>query len=148
MSNKIDKISPLGKRILQALKNQRLPKKHLYEGLGISRGTLDNWISGDTAPTHEEVGAMSNLLSIDLMAKDGKQVDSKIKTITVDAWNELIATRIDFQEAIKELISNNQFFKEDVRTHEREKDKLLDHNSRLIAIVERLTSANPTPHKA
>jgi|SRR5688572_19922437 len=145
MSNKIDKISPLGRRILQEIKNQRLTKKYLYSGLGISRGTLDNWISGDTVPSHEEVESMSNLLNIDLLGREGKS--SKVKTIELDAWGELIATRIDFQKTVKELISNNQFFKEDVQTHVKEKDRLLDHNSRLLAMVEKLFGTNPTPHK-
>lgn len=145
MSNKIDKISSIGRRILQEIKSQRLTKKHLYEGLGISRGTLDNWIYGDTKPNHEEVERMSKLLNIDLLSKEDNQ--AKVKVIGIDEWEELIATRIEFQKTVKELISNNQFFKEDVQTHTREKNKLLDHNSTLLDIVNRLIGSNPTLHK-
>lgn len=144
MSNKNDKISPLGERILQELKRQRFKKKNLYDGLGISRGTLDNWIAGTTTPSHEEVAEMSKILSIDLLHGQSKP---KVKTIELDAWEELIATRVEFQKTLKELIINNQFFKEDIETHAKEKSKILDQNSRLLALVERLTSMNPTPHK-
>src|SRR5688500_11916413 len=135
MSNKIDKISSIGRRILQEIKSQRLTKKHLYEGLGISRGTLDNWIYGTTTPNHEEVELMSKLLNIDLLSKEDNQ--AKVKVIGIDEWEELIATRVEFQKTVKELIINNQFFKEDVQTHAREKNKLLDHNSTLLDIVNR-----------
>lgn len=64
MSNKIDKISPLGKKILKALKDQRLRKKDIYDKMGISRGTLDNWISGATAPDHNQVELMFKILGI------------------------------------------------------------------------------------
>lgn len=64
MSNKIDKISPLGKRILEQIKSQRLTKKHVYDKMGISRGTLNNWISGATAPDHNELEKMLKILGI------------------------------------------------------------------------------------
>jgi transcriptional regulator with XRE-family HTH domain len=66
MSNKLTTISALGKEILQAIENQRLTKKYVYSKLGISRGTLDNWIFGATAPDHQELQKVYNLLNINV----------------------------------------------------------------------------------
>jgi transcriptional regulator with XRE-family HTH domain len=66
MSNKSTSFSQIGKEILQALEDQRLTKKFLYEKLDISRGTLDNWIYGITTPDHNEVQKIYDLLHINV----------------------------------------------------------------------------------
>lgn len=65
MSNKMTNNSTLGDKILNAIESQRLTKKYLYEKMGVSRGTLDNWISGETEPTHIQVSEMFKILGID-----------------------------------------------------------------------------------
>lgn len=95
MSNKLSKISSLGKKILGAIENQRITKKYVYENMDISRGTLDNWISGATAPSHLELDQLSKILDIDLQT--GEQIvrqtgnDGDIENITFmrDMWHKV-----------------------------------------------------------
>src|ERR687898_414432 len=70
----MNNISNLGREITQALEKQRLTKKWLYAKMGISRGTLDNWISGATAPDHNQLQEMYNFLGIGVHTE--KQVRS------------------------------------------------------------------------
>lgn len=99
MSNKIDKISSLGKEILQAIGNQRLTKKHVYDKLGISRGTLDNWISGATAPDHLELGELYKILGI------GSQ--SKIPEPTPISSSDLHTVLLESIRGINKLLDEN-----------------------------------------
>jgi transcriptional regulator with XRE-family HTH domain len=66
MSNNSANISAIGKEILQAIENQRLTKKYVYTKMGISRGTLDNWISGATAPGLSELQQLRKILDINV----------------------------------------------------------------------------------
>jgi transcriptional regulator with XRE-family HTH domain len=101
MPNKIDKISVLGGKILQAIEKQRLKKKDIYDGLGISRGTLDNWISGATSPSHEELLKMSNILNIDLLS--GETTILRDEHVTMDMWQLLKKNNEKFQQEIDRL---------------------------------------------
>jgi transcriptional regulator with XRE-family HTH domain len=69
MQNNSANISAIGKEILHAIESQRLTKKYVYEKMGISRGTLDNWISGVTAPGHAELQAIYQILNIGVKNK-------------------------------------------------------------------------------
>lgn len=64
MSRKNDKISPLGKRILEAIEEQGLTKTSLCQKMDISRSTLYSWISGATAPDSNEVQLLYRILNI------------------------------------------------------------------------------------
>lgn len=64
MSNKKYKISELGKEILQGIKNQHITKTNLALQMEITRATLYNWISGDTAPDHNELTKLYKILNI------------------------------------------------------------------------------------
>lgn len=95
MSNKLSKISSLGKKILDAVENQRVRKKFVYEKMGISRATLDNWIKGITEPSYIQIQQLSKILDIDLQA--GEQIvrqtgnDGDIENITFmrDMWHKV-----------------------------------------------------------
>ena len=86
MSNKIDNISAIGKRILKAIDDQRLRKKDIYEKMDISRQTLDNWISGATAPDHLQLESLYNILGIE---SNGSPKQENVKLIPADVWEEL-----------------------------------------------------------
>src|SRR5687768_15535319 len=107
MSNKIDKISALGKKILDSIGNQRLTKKYVYGKMGISRGTLDNWISGETAPTHLELNEMSKILNIDLTSEhpQTKNFGNEGEPITMELWLQLKKNNDKFQQEIDRLWS-------------------------------------------
>lgn len=94
MSNKLSKISSLGKKILDAVENQRVTKKYVYEKMDISRGTLDNWINGTTAPSHLELDQLSKILNINLQT--GQQLvtqtdNDDVENITFmrDMWHKV-----------------------------------------------------------
>lgn len=119
MSNKLTNISSLGKEILQAIENQRLTKKHVYDKMAISRGTLDNWITGATAPSHVELQELYKILNIGSQKSEpGKHED--VKLIPTDVWLE--------------LQQNNAIFKVEI--------------DRLWGLVSHLTGNNASPHKA
>ncbi len=56
---------PIGEIILQLLKSKGLTKVWLANEMRISRGTLDNWIRGNTSPTHKDLLKMSKILNVD-----------------------------------------------------------------------------------
>jgi transcriptional regulator with XRE-family HTH domain len=111
MSNKIDKISPLGKKILKALEDQRLRKKDIYDRMGISRGTLDNWISGATAPDHDKLEQMFRILDI---KQEGQAQPFKHLIFEGDyvglhkrAWDQLEETLAQNRELLTSVAGNN-----------------------------------------
>src|SRR5688572_12175974 len=110
MSNKLTNISSLGKEILQAIESQRLTKKYVYSKLGISRGTLDNWISGATAPDHNELEAMLKILGID----DKEPPSFRYQISEGDyvglhklAWAEFQETLTHSRKLLSEIVGNN-----------------------------------------
>lgn len=93
MSSKLNKISPLGKKIMQRITDQRTTKAYVYNKMGISRGTLDNWIKGETVPTREEEEHVFKILDIDLQSKETpkerfhKEVEKDV--LTLELWQQV-----------------------------------------------------------
>lgn len=66
MSNKLDKIFPIGAKIWQAAENQGYKKQDFAKKMNVSRGTLDNWIKDITSPSYEEVELASKILGVQI----------------------------------------------------------------------------------
>lgn len=108
MSNKTDKISPLGKRILERIRSQRLTKKYVYDSMKISRGTLDNWISGTTAPDHNELELMFKILGIDVKPQPSFRdeiFEGEYIGMHKRVWTEHELTMATHRELLKDLVA-------------------------------------------
>ena len=112
MSNKLSNFSALGKEISEALDKQRLTKKWLYSKMGLSRGTLDNWISGATAPDHQELQKIYELLGLN--AQKNKHIRAMHDIIEDDnyigmhkrVYDSLEASLATFQELARQAQKN------------------------------------------
>ena len=122
MSNKMSNISSIGQKILQELEKQRLTKKWLYSEMGISRGTLDNWISGQTAPDHNELQIMYKLLNIHVENKTQRSIrdvieDENYIAMHVRVYNQLEESLIQNRELLRMAHESIRDFARSLQPH-------------------------------